>query len=84
MSSQLGSLEGENVNELINEKLGAWLLREGNTQARLAEEIGISRPTLAGRLQGKTKWNWEDVLAISRITGATLDELAGLTPKVVA
>ena len=75
------------MNELINEKLGAWLLKDGNTRALLAKEIGISRPTLNGRLEGKTKWNWEDVLEISRITGASLEELAGWSdraPKVVA
>ena len=84
VSSHLGSLKGEAVNELINEKLGAWLLKEGHTQALLAEEIGISRPTLSGRLSGKSKWIWEEVLQISRITGASLDELAGFASKAVA
>lgn len=63
----------------INEKLGAWLLVNGNTREKLAEEIGITRPTLNGRLDGKSKWMWDEVIEISRITGCSLDELAGIT-----
>ena len=66
------------MNDRINEKLGAWLLKEGNTQELLASKIGISRPTLAGRLNGKSKWNWEDVIRISQLVGVSLDELAGI------
>ena len=69
------------MDERINEKLGAWLLKEGNTQALLASLIGISRPTLTGRLSGKTKWNWEDVVRISGIVNVSLDELAGLAQE---
>lgn len=70
------------MNEKINEKLGAWLLREGNTRELLAKEIGISRPTLQARLDGRSKWNWEDVIQISRVTSTSLDELAGITAAV--
>ena len=66
------------MNKVINEKLGAWLLVSGNTREKLADEIGITRPTLNGRLDGKSKWMWDEVIEIARITGATLDELAGI------
>jgi len=68
-----------NYNERINEKLGAWMLIPGNTRAKLAEEIGITRPTLGDRLSGKTKWNWDEVIQVARITSTSLDELAGDT-----
>lgn len=65
------------MNKFINEKLGAWLLVSGNTKDKLAAEIGITRPTLNGRLDGKSKWQWDEVIEIARITRTTLDELAG-------
>lgn len=63
---------------IIEEKLGAWLLQKGNTQTRLAMEIGITRPTLCERLRGRTQWKWNEVVEISRITNTPLDVLAGL------
>ena len=64
--------------EIINEKLGAWLLKEGRTREKLADEIGLSRQTLSERLNGNIKWRWDEVIEISRITNTSLDELAGL------
>ena len=66
------------MTQIINEKLGAWLLVNGNTRDRLADEIGIARPTLASRLKGDSKWGWEEVIKISQITNTSLNELAGL------
>lgn len=65
------------MNKFINEKLGAWLLESGNTRDKLAAEIGISRPTLNGRLDGKSRWQWDEVVEVARIVGCSLDELAG-------
>ena len=67
------------MNEIINEKVGAWLLEDGNTRTRLAREVGISRPALNNRLNGRAKWNWDEVIEVARVTGCTLDELAGLS-----
>ena len=67
------------MNDRINEKLGAWLLREGNTRSKLADEIGISRPTLNSRLDGKSKWLWDEVVIIARLTGCSLNDLAEVT-----
>ena len=66
------------MNQIINEKLGAWLLVSGNTREKLADEIGITKPTLASRLNGHSRWAWEEVIKVSHITGATLNELAGM------
>lgn len=67
------------MNNCINEKIGAWLLKNGNTREELAEKIGISRPALSNRLAGKTDWNWNDVLKVSEVIGCSLNELAGIS-----
>lgn len=66
------------MNNTINEKLGAWLLVDGNTKNQLAAILGISRPSLNSKLAGKTPWKWDEVVTIARLTSCTLDELAGL------
>ena len=60
----------------INEKLGAWLLKDGNTRDQLAQELGMTRPTLATRLNGTSRWEWEEVVKVSRLTSCSLDWLA--------
>ena len=67
------------MNERINEKVGAWLLEEGNTKTVLAERIGISRPALNKRLDGRAKWKWGEVVEIADLTNCSLNELAGMT-----
>lgn len=64
------------MDEIINEKLGAWLLREGNTREVLAKQLGMTRPTLSSRLK-EGGWSWLEVKQIAKLTGATANELAG-------
>ena len=45
----------------IAEKVGSWLLKSGNTKARLAKELGMSAATLNNRLSGETEWSWKEV-----------------------
>lgn len=66
------------MTDRINEKLGAWLLKDGNTREVLAQAIGISRPALQNRLNGTSKWYWEEVVKVSQITGSSPNELAGI------
>lgn len=66
------------MTQIINEKLGAWLLTPGNTRDILAEKIGITRQTLDKRLVGASGWKWQEVIAVSQLTGASLNELAGI------
>lgn len=66
------------MTDQINEKIGAWLLKEGNSRSLLAEELGISRPALLNRLNGSSKWNWDEVLRLSQLLGCSLNELAGV------
>lgn len=58
----------------INEKVGVLLLG-GMTRNQLAEELGMTRPTLANRINGTAKWEWEEVVKLSVLAGCTLDEL---------
>lgn len=67
------------MNARFNEKLGAWLLVKENTKAKLAKQLGISRPTLDGRISGRSKWTWDEAVAVAEIVGCTLDDLAGVT-----
>ena len=64
--------------ERINEKVGAWLLVSGNSKSLLAEKLGISRQTLADRLDGTAKWKWEEMLRLAEVLGCTLNDLAGV------
>lgn len=66
------------MNDKINEKVGAWLLCNGNTQEQLADILGITRPTLRTRLAGASMWRWSEVVQISKLTNCSLDELAGI------
>ena len=61
----------------INEKIGAWLVAEGNTMGKLADDLGITRQTLRSKLYGETDWTWSQVVSIAKITETSLDELAG-------
>lgn len=64
------------LDEIINEKLGAWLLRQGNTRELLAKALGMTRPTLNSRLK-EGGWSWHEVKAIAQLTGSSASELAG-------
>lgn len=48
------------------------------TNARIAELTGLSPSTLSRIFSGQTEPRFEDVAAIARVTGCSLDELAGL------
>lgn len=63
----------------INEKVGAWLLSSGNTREKLADAVGITRPTLASRLDGTTQWRFFEVVKLAEVLGASLNDLAGIT-----
>lgn len=63
------------MTDKINEKIGAWLLIEGNTKQQLANALGISTVTLNKKLSGETDWLWSQVCTISDLIGCSLAEL---------
>ena len=56
------------------EKVGAWLLKEGNTKTRLANALGVSVGTLNNRLSGDCEWTWSEVCALSDILECPLSD----------
>ena len=66
------------MNARINEKLGAWLLKEEHTKSMLAEILGMSRPTLNSRLAGRSKWTWDEAIEVAELTKCTLNDLADM------
>ena len=71
--------KGQEMQQRINEKLGAWLLVDGNTREKLANALGISRQSLNKRINGTAQWYWNEVVKVAQLTGCTLDDLADLT-----
>lgn len=63
------------MSQTINEKLGAWLLVNGNSREKLAKEIGISRQALANRLKGRSGWKWCEVVRIAELLDCSFSEL---------
>lgn len=59
----------------INEKVGAWLLVDGNTKQLLANELDISTVTLNKKLGGETDWSWSQVCKIADLIGCELSDL---------
>ena len=62
----------------INEKVAAWLMLEGNSMGKLADELGINRATLRLKLRGQNDWTWSQAIAVADIIGCTPNELAGV------
>ena len=59
----------------INEKVGAWLLVDGNTKQQLANELDISTVTLNKKLGGETEWLWSQVCKVADLIGCELSDL---------
>lgn len=57
-------------------KILEWMEREGMTKSRLAELLGMSRPTLYSRIEDGA-WSLEDAFKLSRLIGCTVDDLVG-------
>lgn len=58
----------------IAEKVGAWLLKSGNTKAQLAKKLGVSAATLNNRLAGETEWSWKEVCDLAGIIDCRLSD----------
>lgn len=64
--------------DAINKAIGGWLIQSKSTKAELADRLGMSRNTLLNKIAGESEWTWSQILAIHDITGASLNELAGI------
>lgn len=59
----------------INKKLGEYLLKPGASRSQIAQQLGISTPSLNYRITGKRKWKWSEVVMLAEILGCNLDDL---------
>jgi len=76
VTSVFGSQERTDsmTTQIINEKVGGLLLG-GMSRDIIAKELGMSRRTLTNRINGTAKWEFEEVLRLSRLVGCSLDDL---------
>lgn len=59
----------------ICEKVGAWLLKPGNTKTSMASELGITYKTLTAKLNGEQPWLFDEVCQIADIIGCSVLDL---------
>ena len=52
-----------------------WLEKTGKSKASLAEELGMSRPTLYARLE-RGDWSLEEAYRLAGIMGCSVEQLA--------
>lgn len=58
----------------FSEKVGAWLLGEGNTKQLLAKKLDMSVGTLNNRLSGEIEWSWKEVCDLADVLGCSLSD----------
>lgn len=63
--------------ERINAAINEWARGEGSP-AYLAGKLGISVQELGLLMSGLHQWEWEQVRTVARVTGCSLDRLAGI------
>lgn len=63
----------------IDAEIAAYLRREGMTQAKLAERMGMSENTLSWKRRGSMgrEFSLGEVVTIAELTGKSIDYLAG-------
>ena len=61
--------------ESIKERVGAYLMREGETLSSLAEDLGMSRTTLRHKLDGRVEFKLSEADRLAKVLGCTVDEL---------
>jgi transcriptional regulator with XRE-family HTH domain len=64
------------------ERLKQYLADQSLTQVELAERMGVSQPTISDWLSGKTSPSAKKLKELSSITGVSIDELLGATPRL--
>lgn len=64
---------------MIGERLAEMRKDHGDTQAALAERLGVSLPTVRAWEQEKSSPSHETLVAICRLYGVSSDYLLGLT-----
>lgn len=61
----------------IDAAISRFITEKNITKQAFADMLGITTNTLRWKREGSKDWRWSEVLLVSEITGATLEELAG-------
>lgn len=61
--------------DCIKERVGAYLMREGMTKKKLAQELDMSVVSLNSKLNGNTEFSVSEAIRLSKILGCSLSEL---------
>ena len=59
------------------EALRTYLEKHGRTQSDLAQELGVTQPTVSDWVNGECAPSLPNLIALSRVTGLSLDQLVG-------
>lgn len=61
-----------------------WLEKACISQADLARELGVTRQTINGKVNGWMSWTQRDLVKLNQAYGLTADFILGITPYEVA
>ena len=69
----------------IDRAIGAYIGANRMTASEFASAIGIKAPmTLRRKRLGESEWSFAEVCKVARITGASIDDFAGLSKPQLA
>jgi DNA-binding XRE family transcriptional regulator len=64
------------MNQVIQDKIGVWLMQEDHSKQKLASELGFTVQTLKNRLDGTYEWSWNEMVTLAKILDCSITELA--------
>lgn len=64
--------------ETVSHFLYDWMTSSKATLIAVAKEVGVSPNTIAKKIQCISHWYFNEVVEVARITGCSLNELAGI------
>ena len=73
--TQLGCQEVRGLNQMIKNRIGAWLVEPDHTKQDLASRLGMTVKTLNTRLDESVDWSWGEVKLLAALFGCSVDEL---------
>lgn len=63
-------------NKSMKARLAAYLVDSGETRDDVSQKLGISRRSLQKKLEGETELKFSEAIALSRMFGCTVSDLA--------
>ena len=67
------------VESSINASIDELLRTSGKSRTWLASELGMTTQALRNKRKGLSGWRWNEIKKLSKISGKSIDELAGIT-----